>query len=155
MDSGTINIRGRKLSIEWTGQFAEHIAVEHIDNKHIHTYLHISAQQHAAKGAYAKTKRGHVIISNCEYGFCYVFLIVRSKFVLIRSCYVENHKNLATAKKSKGVVSGVGKNKKEKYNDVHFSVDTLQAAANVGVSEQEMKKITLDFVNGKLNTKKR
>lgn len=37
--SGNVIIRGRKTPIVWTGQFAEHIATNYINEKSVHHFL--------------------------------------------------------------------------------------------------------------------
>lgn len=43
--NGTVKIRGRKLPIYWTGEFAQHLTENNRDEPLTHPFLHIEAQK--------------------------------------------------------------------------------------------------------------
>lgn len=57
--SGSITLRGRKIPIVWTGQFAEHVANNYIMEKSVHPLLHVEIQQLCQKAIFRK-ERGSV-----------------------------------------------------------------------------------------------
>lgn len=159
MLSGIINIRNRSLPLTWSGQTAEHLADGHWDTPSLHPYMHVQAQQFARKGKifHKRAKNYFSFCANPGGGWVVVPLLLSGNFVIVRSCYVENHSALDTLKKQKGVGSAKSKSKaKVKWSALQFSDDVIAATEAIGVSKKELQQCFADMLNGKqpLNKKR-
>jgi hypothetical protein len=89
MLNGNITIRGRKLSIFWTGEMAEHLALRHQEDPSAHPYLHLAAQQMLQKcKGFEKAGKSYLAKCNDKKGVkTYVIFFVSGKFAVIKTCY--------------------------------------------------------------------
>lgn len=87
--NGTVKIRGHKLPIYWTGEFAQHLAEKHIEKPLTHPFLHLQAQkllqvctEFKKQGkSYLRTviKNGDKIL---------IVFFIKSNFAIIKTCYI-------------------------------------------------------------------
>lgn len=85
-----------------------------------------------------------------ESGYYIIPIKIFPKFVVIQTCYIENHADMNTVKKQKGI-SGKKKRppkKVERIVDIHFSEPFIKAVEKDGfVTIEDVKDVLLQFVN--------
>lgn len=157
--SGNVHLRNRKLPILWTGMYAQHLAEEYEKDPHVHPLLHIEAQQTLSKSDILKNKHGRWMgFHPATAGGYYFFpLIIYPKFVVIQTCFFENHSDMETAKRQKGIGSEKKRTSKKatRITNVHFSEPFVKAVEREGYDIDDFKDILLQFVNRSETSRKK
>lgn len=144
LQSGFCTIRKRKLPILWTGQYAQHLAEEHISDSTSHPFLHIEAQKHLQKGEVLKNKAGYICLSKLNNQTVLVPVIVKPNFVIIKTAYAVG--GTAANYKQNNMGSTRAKYKKSvEWNETAIS----KCAAEIGMGTEELKQFVLKNLNKK------
>jgi hypothetical protein len=87
--NGTVKIRGRKLPIYWTGEFAQHLTENNRDEPLTHPFLHLEAQKllQSCK-QFKKSGKSFVGIMFKDGREIYIVFFIRSNFAIIKTCYI-------------------------------------------------------------------
>ena len=89
MLNGTVKIRGRKLPIFWSGEFAQHVAENYYNKSDSHPFLHVEVQKLLQTcSEFKKSGKSIVGILNKNGSKIYVVFFIRSKFAVIKTCYI-------------------------------------------------------------------
>ncbi|MFN0049118.1 MAG: hypothetical protein ACKVOU_08360 [Cytophagales bacterium] len=94
LGSGNITLRGRKVPIVWTGQFAEHVATTSINERSLHHFLHVEIQQMCQKAEFSKVSKS--IYTSLVFRNGNTYLIVgelHTKVFYPKTCYKYNKQN--------------------------------------------------------------
>ncbi len=154
LQSGIITFRGRKIPLYWSGEKAEHLAVDYTNQHHVHPYLHVQAQQLARRGKIFPSGNRHVSVNLLPEHWVVVPLLFTRRNCLICSCFIHHLNDTAATKK----YGGVGKLKKKKYTpaDFEFTADEERAAVASGLTVESVKNALCMYLNGAkpLNKKK-
>ena len=87
--NGTVKLRGRKLPIYWTGEFAQHLAERHKARPSTHPFLHIEAQKLLQKCIeFRKQGKSYIGIIIVEEKEVYIIFFVKANFAIIKTCYI-------------------------------------------------------------------
>lgn len=103
LGNGSVNINGRKYAINWTGQYAQHVAENFIIGKQTHSILHIEIQQalRQSKKIIKDGTNSFAAYSDVSDGVILVYFIKSTKFA-----------NITTGFKMKSTADKVSKNKR-------------------------------------------
>ena len=89
LSNGSITINNKKYAINWTGIYAEHVAMNFANKKPQHDILHVEIQQalKRAKTFVKDGKRTYYTISSTKNGNVFVAFIKNKNFVDIITGY--------------------------------------------------------------------
>lgn len=87
--NGSVKFRSRRLPIFWTGEFAQHLSEKNISEPHTHPYLHVQAQKLLQVCTEFKNNgKSYIGIINKNGKEFYVIFFIKSKFAIIKTCYI-------------------------------------------------------------------
>lgn len=158
LGSGYIKFRNRKLHILWTGQFAQHVAENHIKNKYLYPYLHVEIQQSLKiLKEFNRNGKRYIAIKEESNGCLFIVFQIRTIFAEIVTSYF-NKTTAEMAKKRKGI-SGhlqirdvdlrsdkefVAEIEKDGYLDLDLLQYQVLVAFNPKVKKGELKKYFME-----------
>jgi len=152
--SGNVSFRNRKLPILWTGQMAQHVAENYIQQPDTHPFLHIEIQQACMfvriweKHKNASSYRGYSKINGID---VVVVIEIKVNFVIIKSCFKGKEAKMTGAEIS-GIIDEMGLS----YPD-HIYQEMVDIGANKNFQEakEDLDKSTYNrYVKPYLKKKK-
>ena len=92
LGNGSVVINDKKYAINWTGQYAQHIAENYLNGKPQHNILHVEIQQvlSKAKNITKDGKRTYHTYSETKNGIIFVAFVKNKDFVDIITGYKIN-----------------------------------------------------------------